>query len=200
MRRARAHPPRSARSRRPRGLPHRSWGRAASRAAARASARGRRGKRVCASRARARAPTRAGSPAPPRGDPRTGSRARRCRRRPRPRRARAPASPAPPSGRSPAPCSRDAQDADEVLAAAARAGVVRELLLELLEQRADLRLLDLDVWEDTRGRALDDFAVRSEQLLELLPEVKAHREVAVPVPFGEDAGACNLERLPRPVA
>ena len=48
--------------------------------------------------------------------------------------------------------------------------------------------------------ALDDLAVRREQLLELLPEVHPHREVAVALVFGEEAGAGDLERLRRPVA
>ena len=49
--------------------------------------------------ARARAPTRAGSPAPQRAGPRTESRARRCPRRPRRLRVRARASPARRPGR-----------------------------------------------------------------------------------------------------
>src|SRR6476661_11091879 len=81
-----------------------------------------------------------------------------------------------------------------MLAAAAGAGVIRELLLELLEQRANLRLLDFDVRQDACRDALDDLAVRSQQLLELFPEIHAHCEVAIAVGLGEDAGAGQLER------
>ena len=51
-----------------------------------------------------------------------------------------------------------------------------------------------------RGGPVDDLAVRGEQRLELLPEVHMHREVAVALPFGKEAGPCDLERLRRSVA
>src|SRR5690349_13051496 len=97
-------------------------------------------------------------------------------------------------------CSRHAQHADDVLAAAARAGVVREPFLERLEQRADLGLLHFEVRQDSGGGSVDDLAVRGEELLELLPQVHTHGEVSVSVAFRKDAGARNLKRLRRPVA
>src|SRR2546423_2685743 len=93
----------------------------------------------------------------------------------------------------------DAQPADDVLAAAPRAGVVREPLLELLEQLTDLGLLHFEVWKDPGSRAVDDLAVRGEQLLELLPQVHPQREMPVTLALGEEARARDLELLRRAV-
>src|SRR4029077_9913636 len=91
--------------------------------------------------------------------------------------------------------SLHAQHADDVLAAATRARVKGEPLLELLEQSPDLRVVNLEMREDSGGGSFADLAVGSEQLLELLPEVEAHREVAVALALGQDAGVGDLLRL-----
>src|SRR5262245_14693347 len=49
-------------------------------------------------------------------------------------------------------------------------------------------------------RAVDDLAIWREQLFDLVPEVQAHREVAVALLLGKEAGARDLKRLRHTVA